>query len=128
MVIDTSAIMAILLGEPDGTDLLMKMKVDRRPLLSAATLVELQIVCIRRAGVEEWRHAEAFLQRAGVQIVPFDHRQAMLAKDAYLRFGKGRHAAGLNMGDCMTYALAQQTGEPLLCKGEDFSRTDLLLA
>lgn len=80
-------------------------------------------VC-RRASEE----CENFFNRANIQVVPFTQEQARLASQAFLEFGKGRHPAGLNFGDCFSYALAKATGEPLLLKGDDFSKTDLLFA
>jgi ribonuclease VapC len=128
MVIDSSAIAAILFREDERKALLEKM--DRTPTLylSAATFVEIQIVLLTAELADPEQELASFLRRAQVAIVPVDEEQALLAGAAYRRFGKGRHNAGLNFGDCFSYALAKQMGEPLLFKGNDFSRTDVLLA
>ena len=128
MVIDSSAIIAIFNDEPEAGEFLLKIAADGRRLVSAATLVELQMVMIRFAREEGLVALDAFMGRNNIHIVAFDRTQALVARTAFLSFGKGQHRAGLNFGDCMTYALAKQTGEPLLFKGDDFSQTDLLLA
>ena len=122
MVIDTSAIIAILRGEPES-DRFQRLIADApRRLLSAASLLECRIVATNLAIREE---LDAWLAAAEVAIVPFTAEQCLLAERAYLDFGKGRHPASLNFGDCFAYALAKETGEPLLYKGDDFSRTDI---
>ncbi len=128
MVIDTSAVVAIFEDEAERAAFLRILISDRRCLISSGALLETQIVLSRSPGVETLAELDLFLERFNIQVVPFDRRQADFAKDAFLRFGKGRHPAGLNFGDCMTYALAKQTGEPLLFKGNDFSKTDILMA
>lgn len=127
MILDSSAIVAILLREP-GSDALRE-KLDRAPgvAVGAPTLVETSIVLSSRTS--DSRHLMArFLLEAGVAVVPFTDAHFGEAAGAWLRFGKGRHPAALNFGDCLTYAVARLSGEPLLCTGEDFARTDLPLA
>jgi len=128
MVIDSSAVLAIANDEPERGDFLARIHADRRRLVSAPTLLELEIVLTVRRGPESSTVLNDFLKRLQFQVAPFDGIQAAIAREAFRRFGKGRHTAGLNFGDCFPYALAKQTGEPLLCKGNDFARTDLLLA
>ncbi|MDQ2102851.1 type II toxin-antitoxin system VapC family toxin [Azospirillum isscasi] len=123
MVVDTSAIMAILLAEPDAARYARAIGAADVRLISAATVLECSIVAIARFGndatLAAWMADHAF------EVVAVDATQAGLARDAFLRFGKGRHPAGLNYGDCFSYALAKTTNEPLLFKGNDFPLTDL---
>jgi ribonuclease VapC len=125
MVLDTSAVLAILQDEPERRPFNEAIEAADARSLSVATLVEVSIVVEARYGAEGGRHLDRFLDRAAVRVVPVDLEQGRLARQAFGRFGKGRHAAGLNFGDCFSYALAQALDEPLLCKGEDFSRTDV---
>lgn len=125
MVIDSSAIVAILAQEADALVYARAIERDRAPLISAATVLEATLVLTRWYGDGADREVDAFLHAAAAEIVPFDAVQLRLATQAYLQFGKGRHPAGLNFGDCMSYALAKATGEPLLYKGDDFARTDM---
>lgn len=125
MVIDTSALVAILAGEPEGQAFIDAIEAADVRLISAATFVEISIVLEARHGAEGPRNLDLFLDRAGVEIAPVDEEQAREARRAFARFGKGRNAAGLNFGDCFAYALAITSGEPLLFKGEDFARTDV---
>ena len=128
MVIDTSAVIAILAGEPEEIEFLRRMAAAPKLRMSAASLVEAaSVLMLRGSGDVEYK-LDPFLARAGVEIVPVDEPQALLAREAYRRFGKGRHKAGLNFGDCFSYALAIATGERLLFKGGDFSRTDVGVA
>ncbi|MCW2240412.1 type II toxin-antitoxin system VapC family toxin [Azospirillum canadense] len=126
MVVDTSAIMAILLGEPDAARYARAIGAADVRLISAATVLECSIVAIARFGndatLAAWMADHAF------EVVAVDATQVGLARDAFLRFGKGRHPAGLNYGDCFSYALAKTTNEPLLFKGNDFPLTDLTSA
>ena len=124
MVIDTSALLAILQDEPERRAFNEAIEAADSRSLSVASFVEASIVIEVRFGAEGVRHLDRFLDRAGVTLVAVDVEQGTLARQAFSRFGKGRHAAGLNFGDCFSYALAQVRGEPLLYKGEDFSRTD----
>lgn len=128
MVIDTSAILAVLLNEPEAPDLERRIAADPVRLISAATLVETAIVIESRLGDAGGREFDLWLHRLDAETVPVDAEQADMARRAWRRFGKGRHPAGLNYGDCFAYALAATRGEPLLFKGGDFSRTDLTAA
>jgi ribonuclease VapC len=126
MVIDTSALLAILQDEAERRAFNEAMEAADSRSLSVASFVEISIVIEARHGAEGIRHLDRFLDRANVTVVPMDLEQGRLARQAFSRFGKGRHEAGLNFGDCFSYALAQVLGEPLLFKGEDFSRTDIV--
>jgi ribonuclease VapC len=128
MVLDTSALAAILFDEPERRQFNEKIEADPRRLLSAATLVEITMVIEARSGEAGGRELDLLLHRARVEIVALDADQAEIARHAYRAYGKGRHPAGLNFGDCFSYALAKATGEPLLFKGDDFARTDILAA
>jgi ribonuclease VapC len=126
MVIDSSAIIAILFDEPEAQAFLSRMAIADACRLSAASLVEVGIVLRREAAAKRREAFEELLRLFTVQIEPVSEAQAYLALDAYDRFGKGTgHPAGLNYGDCFSYALAKQSGEPLLFKGNDFTHTDL---
>ena len=127
MVVDTSAMLAIILHEPDELALAQKIGAAARPVMSAATYVELAIVALSRAntGLDV---LDAALARAGIEVLAVSTQQARLAAEAYSRYGKGFHPARLNYGDCFAYALAKDRGEPLLFKGSDFSRTDIAAA
>jgi ribonuclease VapC len=93
--------------------------------MSAVSLVEAALVIEGRFGERGARELDALLARSRIEVVAFDDRQAMFARDAFRRFGRGRHAAGLNFGDCLAYALAKHLGEPLLFKGDDFAGADI---
>ena len=125
MVIDTSALLAVLQDEPERRRFNESIELADSRLMSAATFVEVSIVTESRFGAEGLRDLDRFVERADIELVPVDVAQARVAREAFSRFGKGRHAAGLNFGDCFAYALARVLGEPLLFKGEDFSRTDV---
>jgi ribonuclease VapC len=125
MVIDTSAIVAIALNEPDAAELEVRIADDPVRLISAATVLEATIVLETRMGDAGGREFDLWLLKIGAEIVPVDAEQADVARRAWRRFGKGRHAAALNHGDCFSYALALTRGEPLLFKGEDFAKTDV---
>jgi ribonuclease VapC len=126
VVIDTSALIALLEGETGAERLEDQLLAADRLFISAATLVEAGIVVEARRGEIGGRELDLLLHRLGVEIAPLDESQAELARSAWRRFGKGRHPAGLNLGDCFSYALAAATGEPLLFVGDDFSRTDIM--
>ncbi|MGA2438679.1 MAG: type II toxin-antitoxin system VapC family toxin [Acidobacteriaceae bacterium] len=128
MVIDSSALLAIFLEEPDASIYASAILNDRIRLISAATLAEASIVAIRRRQPDPIAALDILTTRLRLVVIPVDHEQALLARDGFRRFGKGRHPAGLNFGDCFSYALAKQRGEPLLFKGNDFSQTDVLVA
>jgi ribonuclease VapC len=125
MVIDTSALIALLLNEEDAGRLAQAIEGDSLRLLSAANLVETSIVIESRKGEAGGRELDLLLYRAAIEIVPVDHDQAEIARIAWRRFGKGRHPAGLNYGDCFAYALAKSRRQSLLFQGDDFSRTDI---
>ena len=127
MVLDTSALLAVLQNEADAADFRLAIEADPVRLLSAATLVETAIVIEARVGEAGGRELDLLLQKAAVAVVAVDREQAELARHAYREFGKSRHRAGLNYGDCFAYALAQSAGEPLLSKGDDFSKTDVMV-
>lgn len=125
MVLDSSAIAAILFDEPEAARFEREIADDPVRLLSAATLVEATIILESRLGEAGGREFDLWLRRTGIEIVPVDEEQADMARRAWRRFGKGRHPAGLNHGDCFPYALAVTRDEPLLFKGQDFARTDV---
>jgi ribonuclease VapC len=125
MVIDTSAIAAILFDEPDAAALEGKIADDPVRLMSAATFLEATIVIEARLGDPGGREFDLWLHRAEVEIVSVDAEQTDMARRAWRRFGRGRHPAGLNYGDCFSYALAATHDAPLLFKGDDFTKTDV---
>jgi len=126
MVIDTSALLAILLDEPERRTFNEAIEAAESRMMSAATFVEASIVIESRFGAEGIRDLDLFVERAGIGLAAVDSEQAHVARRAFSRFGKGRHRAALNYGDCFAYALATVLGEPLLYKGDDFGRTDVL--
>lgn len=128
MVIDTSALIAILAGERERRVYVEILEAAESRRLSVASFVESSIVIEARYGAEGLRDLDRFINRAGVQLVPVDSEQGQIARGAFSRFGKGRHRAALNYGDCFSYSLAIVLGEPLLCKGNDFVHTDVALA
>ena len=128
MILDTSALVAILYGEPEARDFVERIRSAEICRISVANHVELAMVVERQLGPEGARQAEAFLRRAGVIVEPVTLEHGDLARQAFLDFGKGRHQAGLNFGDCFAYALSRATGEALLFKGNDFALTDILQA
>ena len=125
MILDTSAAVAILYKEPEAATFAKIIHDADVCRMSVASYVELSIVIENQLGAEGMRQAEAFFRRAGITIEPVTIDHGELARQAFLDFGKGRHKAGLNFGDCFPYALAKATGEPLLFKGNDFSQTDI---
>ena len=128
MVLDSSAIVAIFLKEPGHGALIRKLAAAKLIGVGAPTLVETGIVLSVRLGRAPWPLLARFLQEFEVIVVPFSEVHWTEALGAYRQFGKGRHAAALNFGDCLGYAVARVAGQPLLCVGDDFSRTDLPLA
>lgn len=125
MVIDTSAIVAIALNEPDAPNIEVQIADDPVRLICAATVLEATMVIQTRLGDAGGRELDLWLLKIGAEIVAFDAEQLDVARRAWRRFGKGHHAAALNHGDCFSYALAVTRGEPLLFKGDDFSKTDV---
>lgn len=125
MVIDTSALIAILTREPDALSFAEAIERDPVRSISAGTLIECGIVVESRRGDAGGRDLDALLHRIKAEIVPVDESQASLAREAFRTYGKGRHAASLNFGDCFSYALAVSRGDTLLYKGNDFSYTDV---
>jgi ribonuclease VapC len=125
VVVDTSALLAILLGEPESDRFIELLADTEDPLISAATLLEASIVMQAKTGNEGFADLDELLSAAAVRCVAVDRAQAHLAREAYFRFGKRRAAAGLNFGNCFSYALAQVAGRPLLFKGDDFALTDV---
>ena len=125
MVIDTSAVAAILFDESDAAALEGKIADDPVRFISAATFLEAAIVIEARLGDAGGREFDLWLHRAEIEILAVDAEQADLARRAWRRFGRGRHPAGLNYGDCFSYALAAARDEPLLFKGDDFIKTDV---
>ncbi|OFW13820.1 MAG: ribonuclease [Acidobacteria bacterium RIFCSPLOWO2_12_FULL_67_14] len=127
MVLDTSALAAILLDEPERAPFIAAIEAADARRLSAATFVEISIVIEVKRGAEGLRDLDQFLKAADVELVSVDDEQAHAARRAFLQYGKGRHRAGLNFGDCFAYALARTLDEPLLCKGDDFLHTDVIV-
>lgn len=125
MVIDTSALLAILQDEPERRAFNEAIEAAEGRMVSVATFVEVSIVLEARQGAEGVRDLDLFIERAGIELVDVTAEQGRLARRAFARYGKGRHDAGLNYGDCFAYALAVARGEPLLFKGDDFARTDV---
>jgi ribonuclease VapC len=125
LVVDTSAAVAIVLGEPGSEELLVRLEAALARLMSAAIRVELGIVIEARLWPAGQDVVDRFLRDAKIDIVPVDADLAARAMSGWRRYGKGRHPAGLNFGDCFTYALAERTGHPVLCTGDDFAATDI---
>ena len=128
MVIDTSAIVAIFFNEPDAVSYRERIADDPIRLISAATLLETALVIEGRFGEAGGAELDLWLHKAAIEVVTVTAEAADQARRAWRRYGKGRHPAALNYGDCFSYALAALTGEPLLFKGNDFSQTDILAA
>ena len=131
MVVDPSVIVAIFLQESDADDFSIRLRRGDVRRMSTASLFEAGIVLDQRAGLEPDEPVDelfALLQRVRIELVPFTENHAQIARVAYRRYGKGRHPAGLNFGDCISYALAKSLDEPLLFKGTDFSLTDIRVA
>jgi ribonuclease VapC len=129
MIIDTSAVIAILRGEPDADRYISAFSHVAEPLISAGTYLETAIVIDANRDPVLSRRLDELLDTARVRVVPVTKRQAEIARQAYRDFGNGSgHSAGLNLGDCFAYALACDSGEPLLFKGEDFTETDVMSA
>jgi len=128
MILDSSPLVAILAGEPDAELYIQAISRAPRCRISAGNFIELSIVVESQFPAEVLRQCDALFRRVGIVIEPVTVEQAHLARQAFHDFGKSRHPAGLNFGDCFAYALAKHTGEPLLFKGNDFSQTDVVPA
>jgi ribonuclease VapC len=128
MIIDTSAVVAILFNEDDAQIYAEAISRADSCRVSAATFVETAIVVESQTKNNGSRQLDAFIRRAGITIEPVTEEQAHIARQAFTDFGKGRHPAGLNYGDCFSYALSKAMREPLLFKGKDFAKTDLSVA
>jgi len=125
VVIDTSALLAIFLAEPERKPFLDSIFQAETRMISAASVLETGIVLEARRGESAGREFDLFLVRANLQIVSLDSEQVEIARSAWRKYGKGRHPAGLNFGDCFAYALSKSFDEPLLAKGTYFARTDI---
>jgi len=128
VILDSSPLIAILAGEPDAELYIQAISRAPRCRISAGNFIELSIVIESQFAGEVLRQCDALFRRVGIVIEPVTVEHAHLARQAFHDFGKGRHPAGLNLGDCFAYALAKHTGEPLLFKGNDFSQTDIVSA
>jgi ribonuclease VapC len=128
MIVDSSAMVAMLLEEPEGHLVDVAIAKSAVCRMSAVGLLEVSMILQSRRGSDAIRDLDLLILRLRIEIVPFTESQARLAREAFKRFGKGRHPAGLNFGDCMAYALAKETGEELLFLGSDFSKTDIVAA
>ncbi len=126
MVLDTSAVTAILLNEPEADRFRAAIADDPVRLMSAVSAVEATCVLESRRGAQAGVELEFFVYKVGIKFVPFDADQLEVARSAWRLYGRGKHPAGLNFGDCAAYALARTAGEPLLFKGGDFAKTDIL--
>ena len=125
MIIDSSALITILDQEPEAERIARAMAAASDRMLSAATLLEAGIIMQARRGDEGARDLDLLLAKLGIEIVPFTAKQADIARKAFRRYGRGRHQARLNFGDCFAYALAKDASAPLLFKGDDFGQTDV---
>lgn len=125
MILDSSAIVAVMLAEPGYETLLEKVINSVVVGVAAPTVVEAAMVLSSRLGRDARPELNEFLRQAEAEVTPFAENHVSLAVDAFLRYGKGRHPAALNFGDCLAYAAASLSGSPLLFAGKDFSRTDI---
>lgn len=128
MIVDTSAVLAILFVEPEAQRIADAMETSPFCRFPASCLLEATITLLGRNGEEGLRDLDLFMAKSRMEISSFTESQARLAREAFIRYGKGRHPAKLNFGDCMAYALAKETGEKLLFKGTDFAHTDIAVA
>jgi len=128
MIVDTSALLAILFEEPEGQylDVTIVRKADCK--MCSANLLEASMILQSRKGQDGVRDLDLLMARFKIKIVDFTESQALVAREAFRRYGKGRHPAQLNFGDCIAYAVAREAGEELLFKGADFSQTDIVAA
>lgn len=128
MVVDSSALIAILQLEPEAEAFTTALHDAAQPLLSAATYVEASVLIGSRRGEGGVSDLDELISQVGIEIMPLTLGQALIARDAYARYGKGRHPASLNLGDCFAYALAKERDLPLMFKGNDFALTDIVSA
>jgi ribonuclease VapC len=128
VIVDSSALVAVLLREPGHEAVLERLEAEPPAAVGASTLAEAGIVLAARMGVSGHTLLARFVHEAEFSVIPFSEEHWDVAVDAFLRYGKGRHPARLNYGDCLTYAVARIADEPLLCIGDDFPKTDLTLA
>src|SRR3954453_7119655 len=126
MVIDTSAVLAVLLNEAEAARFTRAIAAEERSAISAASYLEAAVVIDNRGDAMASREFDRFFRRSSIEVAAVTLEHAQVARQAYRDFGKGRHPAGLNFGDCMAYALAKVRDEPLLFKGEDFGKTDVV--
>lgn len=124
IVVDTSALAAVLLGEPDSDRYLEAMLLAGGRIISSPNLLEMHVVAARRGIEDHARKLDLLIAELDLRVEPFGSDELALARVAFDRYGKGRHPAALNFGDCFAYSLAKATGYPLLFKGDDFARTD----
>jgi len=125
MVLDTSALLAILMAEPEAEGFAVAIEHDPIRLVSAGSMLETAIVAESRWRDAGGRELDLLLFKTGITVIPVDAEQVEIARQAFRLFGKGRHPAGLNFGDCFAYALSRVSGQPLLFKGDDFAQTDV---
>jgi ribonuclease VapC len=125
VIVDSSAIVAIVLREPGWEGVVARLGAEAAPAIGAPTLAEVGLVLTAKMGAEARIVLSQLLQETGLTVIPFAEEHWRIAIDAYARFGKGRHPAALNFGDCLTYAVTRLAGQPLLFVGGDFSKTDL---
>jgi ribonuclease VapC len=128
IAVDTSALVAILWQERDWERLRARLAAEDSAVISSGSVLELQLVLAGSGARAQWEHVEALFGAYGIAIRPFDDAQLRFAREAAQRFGKGRHRASLNFGNCFAYALAKSEGISLLCTGGDFPLTDIELA
>ena len=128
MIIDSSALVAILLTEPEAQSLTVAISNAAIRLLPASCLLETSMILLSRRGAQGTNDLDLYLFRGHIETVPFTESQALIARIAFDRYGKGRHPAQLNFGDCMAYAATKETGEELLFIGTDFAQTDIAVA
>ena len=125
MILDTSAVVALLLNEPEAPEFLAAVKAAESVAIAAPTLLEGEMVLAKILGAEGLVRVDEFVRVLGVEILPFGDRELAVARTAFRSYGKGRSRAGLNFGDCFSYAIAVTRDEPLLFKGKDFAQTDV---
>jgi ribonuclease VapC len=125
MVVDTSALVAILQNEPERRKFNEAIEAGETRSLSTASFLETSMILESRFGADGVRDLDLFISKAQIALVPVDEEQAHMARDGFRKYGEGRHPAGLNYGDCFSYALARSRDEPLLFEGRDFLQTDV---